>query len=663
MSFTTLEQRFNERVNTLYNGATTKYDGGRPSAGTTDEPYVLRRPGDSQCGLKIEGRSAPVISSANDVRRLSLFQISTRGIVFLAKQQLLQTGNTFASTRLLNPTFVVANAIPFAHVQRHIDTRDPIRSIGRSLVGGVLGQTIANRIFGSGRPVNLTELRKIGQLQKETYDRLAPQTASSIVSKTIGNVIRKLPVIGKIVSAVSATRSMGETDWESSRPELGRDNSGYTSITNTRYGAVSRFSTWNGSYTTYLGITDGQTSTRPDRLGIILSTDYLRYSRTRNNWREPEEDDYRSELLSTTARGRDISNQKRNYVDGQIERAIDKQQETFWKKILPSFIPAAPGNFIKYFTAGEVAVTTRFSKTTNARDIAKDKPKLTYVRDPLNTDLKSRNIKKVLEPYASLPVIDTPNTPPQDDIITVSFAMGKDSHVQFRAFLTDLTQDIMPQYKPYQYIGRMEKFIAYTGVQRDISFKLKIVAFGEDELTPVWTRINYLTGMAFPYGFNNGIYQPNIIRMTIGNVYYDQPAYITSLNTNFSEAGESWEITQGKQVPIAATMAMKFTLIEKNTKTAASPFYHITEELSTFKTPEPAARTTETQAPDQDPSTIAARNPLEYQGNISRVGGGSIRRVEQPSPFPDVVRVPNLATTQIYRKPFLDSSVNPFQTR
>jgi hypothetical protein len=65
----------------------------------------------------------------------------------------------------------------------------------------------------------------------------------------------------------------------------------------------------------------------------------------------------------------------------------------------------------------------------------------------------------------------------------------------------------------------------------------------------------------------------------MGDVYTEQPGYVTSLNTNFNELGESWEIDDGRQVPIAAQMDIKFTIIEKTSKVADSPFYGITETI------------------------------------------------------------------------------------
>jgi hypothetical protein len=119
-------------------------------------------------------------------------------------------------------------------------------------------------------------------------------------------------------------------------------------------------------------------------------------------------------------------------------------------------------------------------------------------------------------------------------------------------------------------------------VQRDVSFKLGVLAFSKDELDIVWKRINYLTALVYPYGINKGILQPNIVRLTIGNLYINQPGYVSSLSTNFSDLTESWDID--RQVPIGATMDIKFTIIEKRTTVASTPLYGITETIDGFAT-------------------------------------------------------------------------------
>jgi hypothetical protein len=264
-----------------------------------------------------------------------------------------------------------------------------------------------------------------------------------------------------------------------------------------------------------------------------------------------------------------------NSVVEQISTANKQYQDHVKDYYLESGDKTTP--FIKYFTSN-IGVSSladgivkdgdptsiRISLGDAAEGYAR---KLSYIKDPSNTQLSRKNDSVAL-PYSRI-------NSNFDDPVTVSFAMGKESPVKFRAFIKDLVENNMPQYTPYQYVGRVEKFINYTGVQRDISFKLAILAFGPSELDVVWRRINYLTGLTFPYGFTNGIMQPNIVRLTIGGVYTNQPGYITALSTNFNEPAGSWDIE--KDVPIGATVDIKFTLIEKATRIAQSPFYGITD--------------------------------------------------------------------------------------
>jgi hypothetical protein len=181
MAFKNLEQRYNENVEQLYRGATQKFDGGRSSIGANDDPLITRRIG-SGYWRRGESRALPLASSVEDVKRLTLFTFSTRGVLFLAKQQLLQTGNTFEQTRVLNPAFTVGNAVPFLHIRRHLR---PIRSL--------LGKTDAS----------YNNVKKLGQLQKETYDRWVNELSPV-------RFLKKIPVIGQIASATTAKKNIGE---------------------------------------------------------------------------------------------------------------------------------------------------------------------------------------------------------------------------------------------------------------------------------------------------------------------------------------------------------------------------------------------------------------------------------------------------------------------
>jgi hypothetical protein len=195
----------------------------------------------------------------------------------------------------------------------------------------------------------------------------------------------------------------------------------------------------------------------------------------------------------------------------------------------------------------------------------------------------------------------------------------------------------------------MEQFIYYTGVQRDVSFKLGLVAFSKEELGGMWRRINYLTGLAYPFGYNKGIFQPNIVRMTVGNVYVDQPAYITSINTNFSELTETWELDSGKQVPISAIVSMNFTLVEKASRIADSPFYGITEKLDGFSERIPTAGANDDGLPKNDQPITDNILTRTLQG-IDQQDRDYTEAIVAANNRGDTVTVQNIGLTQANRR-------------
>jgi len=77
-----------------------------------------------------EDQSNPLsLSARRDFNRMFQFSKSAQGLVFLGKQQLLQSGNTFAQTRLYNPLTVQTHTVPFVHKSRHLNINQTIESI------------------------------------------------------------------------------------------------------------------------------------------------------------------------------------------------------------------------------------------------------------------------------------------------------------------------------------------------------------------------------------------------------------------------------------------------------------------------------------------------------------------------------------------------------
>lgn len=117
-----------------------------------DEPYYYIYPDQAknfpQVLKKYDSRLFAPGSGLIDVIRTTKFLVSGRGITFLAKQFLLQTGNAFNETRIYNPTSPIVAAgltltLGSARPQRMFDTSAGLAGIATTLLG-----SLGTSIFG-----------------------------------------------------------------------------------------------------------------------------------------------------------------------------------------------------------------------------------------------------------------------------------------------------------------------------------------------------------------------------------------------------------------------------------------------------------------------------------------------------------------------------------
>ena len=132
-----------------------------------DEPYYYVYPDQGKnfpnAARRYESRLFPLGSAIIDVQRTVKFLISGRGVSFLAKQFLLQTGNAFNETRIYNPTSPVVAAgmtltLGSARPRRMFDTSAGLTGIASILLGGlgssIFGPPKRNPVSGTAYDLN-----------------------------------------------------------------------------------------------------------------------------------------------------------------------------------------------------------------------------------------------------------------------------------------------------------------------------------------------------------------------------------------------------------------------------------------------------------------------------------------------------------------------------
>jgi hypothetical protein len=99
-------------------------------------------------------------------------------------------------------------------------------------------------------------------------------------------------------------------------------------------------------------------------------------------------------------------------------------------------------------------------------------------------------------------------------------------------------------------MGRADKLYTYKGFTRALSFNFIVNISSIKEFSSTWQRINYFMGLVKPANYtskNNSNLNdfsrfiiPPLIKFTIGDMYFEQPAVITSIAFSVPEDA-SWE--------------------------------------------------------------------------------------------------------------------------
>ena len=142
-----------------------------------------------------------------------------------------------------------------------------------------------------------------------------------------------------------------------------------------------------------------------------------------------------------------------------------------------------------------------------------------------------------------------------DDYIKFNFEVltpGETENVilHFRAFLDSFDDSYSSNWNSFNYVGRGEQFYTYGNFNRQINVTFKTAVATKFELSPVYTKLNYLASTTAPTYSKNGIMRGTIVRMNIGDYLSDTPGFLTSVNYSW-ESSYPFEIAYGKKDPNA----------------------------------------------------------------------------------------------------------------
>lgn len=700
MAFKNLSERFGDKINDLYRGTS------RTEVGI-GEPYIEFKPNDNNLDdIRSDTRSVPVESIKRDLKRMTKFSLSTRGLTWLLNQEILQTGNTYSETRLINPLFVIGNVQPFVNIRRALATQKEFDLNG--------DQTKKS-------PASSNNIGTSGRLQKTTSKSVISLVSGGNNSSLLDGLIKYLPptkLISFIGAGLGLTSTIGTLDIDI-RPELDMDgnNSGKsyysvllwegftrknkTSSPFNRAASQIRVGNIGGAIKNIVSGVKNIVNTIGDLFGKRKLVSPLSREANLDNRNDPynfsmsgrryfitgpEEADryleksvvfdpdprvsmsymnrspyllYGSGIKPPTSKSYLSINSKSDSID--IFSIVPKTKTTIINEIKKGLSGLVKNTVSKLVNGSKISLNSSTPQSNLLiPNVLSNKLSLNPISNPSNPTNVEENPAEVQMRYPELSLrqqyenderlefirselakqketwmasIPTSNmgfgggyTPGKDikidpysktnnlsghyffdNLNSNDFAIIDENKqasitsdntikqlrklgsglidlfifdyvnkktIPFRANITGLNENVNPRFDSTQYIGRNERNIIYTGATRDLNFVLTMHAFNSQEMTAIYRKLNYLTGLCFPSTYSHGFMIPPYVKLTLGDLYVNQPGFFTSLNHTVEDT-TTWEIDEGLQAPHGITVSISFSIIEKKQmQTNDIDFYH-----------------------------------------------------------------------------------------
>ncbi len=171
----------------------------------------------------------------------------------------------------------------------------------------------------------------------------------------------------------------------------------------------------------------------------------------------------------------------------------------------------------------------------------------------------------------SINLLDPESNKPEKnrDLELVPFWIGlisRSKKTHFRAMITGLSESISPSWNSSKFFGNPFSYYSYVGVERSLSFTLKLYALSDTELDVMWKKINKLTSYTYPIyesAAGGKMVMPPIVNFRIGDIYNKKIGYIESLSYSFPDEG-TWETDiDGLIVPKLVEVSISLKFIEQ----------------------------------------------------------------------------------------------------
>ena len=161
--------------------------------------------------------------------------------------------------------------------------------------------------------------------------------------------------------------------------------------------------------------------------------------------------------------------------------------------------------------------------------------------------------------------------------------------IVMRAFINSITENHNANWNSYNLIGRADPVYIYKSYDRNLTLSFNMHAFSRFEMQVIYEKINYLASMLAPVYKDGRMWGP-LTRLTLGDLYWQVPGFITNLTYTFTEG--NWETAGLKgeddilELPMGVRVDMNYTIIGNYKPRKMGRIYDFVENNINFQ-PEP----------------------------------------------------------------------------
>jgi hypothetical protein len=114
--------------------------------------------------------------------------------------------------------------------------------------------------------------------------------------------------------------------------------------------------------------------------------------------------------------------------------------------------------------------------------------------------------------------------------------------VYFRSTISGLSETFSPSWDSAKFIGNPFNYYTYSGIERSVSFNLKVYALNGREMVSMWDKLEFLSSLTYPAGYQSSTSYiiPPFIKFTLGSMYDRKEAFIESLSYTIDD-NTPWE--------------------------------------------------------------------------------------------------------------------------